>query len=216
MDGDLAPLDRISAACKTYDAWLLVDDAHGLGVVGDGFGTAKLFPTARIDLHMGTLSKAIGGYGAYVCAAEPVIELIKSRTRTVVYTTGLPPANAAAAIAALDIIAQEPARVRAPLARARQLTRALGLPPAQSAVVPFVLGAAEAALSAARDLQAHGLLAVPIRPPTVPPGTARLRLAFCAEHSEAQVDELVQALRGFTPLAAEPARAGPAATPACS
>jgi 8-amino-7-oxononanoate synthase len=124
-----------------------------------------------------------------------VIDLLKTRARTVVYSTGLPPANAAAALAALDVIAAEPERVAAPLARARRLTAALGLPPAQSAIVPIVLGEAERALAAAADLEAQGLLAVAIRPPTVPAGTARLRLAFSALHAEAQVDQLVDAVR---------------------
>lgn len=195
MDGDLAPLDEISRLCRAHDAWLLVDDAHGLGVVGDGAGAAGLFPDARIDLHMGTFSKAIGGYGAYVCATGPVIDLIKTRARTVVYTTGLPPANAAAAIAALDVMADEPERVAAPLAKARRFTTALGLPPAQSAVVPIILGEATAALAAAQALEAQGLLVVPIRPPTVPAGTARLRIAFSALHTDEAVDRLAQAVR---------------------
>jgi 8-amino-7-oxononanoate synthase len=195
MDGDIAPLDAISDLCRQHDAWLLADDAHGLGVVGDGSGTARLFPDARVDLQMGTLSKAVGGYGAYVCATRPVIDFIKTRTRTVVYSTGLPPANAAAALAALDIIASEPERVAAPIARARRLTAALNLPEAQSAVVPIILGKAETALAAARDLEEQGLLVVPIRPPTVPAGTARLRLAFCSEHTPEQVDRLTEAVR---------------------
>jgi 8-amino-7-oxononanoate synthase len=195
MDGDLAPLDRISRLARTHDAWLLVDDAHGLGAVGGGAGTAALFPDAHVDLAMGTLSKALGGYGAYVCAAEPVVDLIKTRARTVIYTTGLPPANAAAALAALDVIAAEPERVTAPLAHARRLTRALNLPPAQSAVTPIVLGEAQTALAAAHDLEAQGLLAVPIRPPTVPAGTARLRLAFTAGHTDDQLDRLAAAVR---------------------
>jgi 8-amino-7-oxononanoate synthase len=199
MDGDIAPLDEISRVCRAHDAWLLVDDAHGLGVLGGGAGVARLFPDARIDLHMGTLSKAIGGYGAYVCATDPVIAFLKTRARTVVYTTGLPPANVAAAIAALDVIADEPERVAAPLARARRLTTALNLPAAQSAVVPIILGEAETALAAASDLEEKGLLAVPFRPPTVPAGTARLRLAFSAEHTEAQVDQLAEAVRPWLP-----------------
>lgn len=196
MDGDLAPLDRISALAQAHDAWLLVDDAHGLGVVGEaGKGSAALFPDAKIDLAMGTMSKALGGYGAYVCASQPVIDLLKTRARTLVYTTGLPPANVAAALAALDIIAAEPERVAAPLARARRFTRALNLPEAQSAVVPIVMGEADRALHAARALEAKGFLAVAIRPPTVPMGTARLRLAFTAGHPEAEVDRLAEALR---------------------
>ena len=199
MDGDIAPLGEISRVCQAHDAWLLVDDAHGLGVVGDGTGTAKMFPDARVDLQMGTFSKAVGGYGAYVCATRPVIDFIKTRTRTVVYSTGLPPANAAAALAALDIMAREPGRVAAPIARARRFTTALNLPPAESAVVPIVLGEAETALAAARDLEAKGLLAVAIRPPTVPPGTARLRLAFSSEHTEGHVDQLIEAVRPWIP-----------------
>lgn len=195
MDGDLASLDEISRLCRTSDAWLLVDDAHGLGVVGGGAGSAKLFPDATIDLAMGTFSKALGGYGAYVCASRPVIDLIKTRARTIIYTTGLPPANAAAALAALDVMAAEPERVAAPLARARRFTTALGLPEAHSGVVPIVLGAAETALAAAADLEAQGLLAVAIRPPTVPAGTARLRIAFSAHHTDQQVDLLADAVR---------------------
>ena len=199
MDGDVAPLGEISAVARAHDAWLLVDDAHGLGVLGGGAGSARLFPDARVDLQMGTLSKAIGGYGAYVCATRPVIDFIKSRARTIVYTTGLPPANAAAALAALDVIAAEPERVARPLAAARRLTTALNLPDAESAVVPIILGEAETALAAAADLEAKGLLVVPIRPPTVPAGTSRLRLAFSAEHTDEQVDRLIEAVRPWLP-----------------
>lgn len=199
MDGDIAPLDAISRVAQAHDAWLLVDDAHGLGVVGDGGGTARMFPDARVDLQMGTLSKAIGGYGAYVCATQPVIDFIKTRARTVIYSTGLPPANAAAAIAALDVMAREPGRIVAPIARARRLTTALNLPPAESAVVPIILGQAETALAAARDLETQGLLVVPIRPPTVPAGTARLRLAFSSEHTDEQIDRLIEAVRPWLP-----------------
>jgi 8-amino-7-oxononanoate synthase len=199
MDGDIAPLDEISRVCRDHDAWLLVDDAHGLGVVGDGSGSARMFPDARVDLQMGTLSKAVGGYGAYVCATRPVIDFIKTRTRTVVYSTGLPPANAAAAIAALDVMAREPERIAAPIAKARRLTTALNLAPAESAVVPIILGEATTALAAARDLEAKGLLVVPIRPPTVPAGTARLRLAFSSEHTDDQIDQLIEAVRPWLP-----------------
>lgn len=195
MDGDLAPLDEISALAQAHDAWLLVDDAHGLGVVGEGRGAAAMFPGAKVDLAMGTFSKALGGYGAYVCASRPVIDLLKTRARTLVYTTGLPPANAAAALAALDIIASDPELVAAPLAKARRFTRALNLPDAASAVVPILLGEADRTLAAARDLEAQGFLAVAIRPPTVPEGTARLRLAFTAGHPDAEIDRLAAAVR---------------------
>jgi 8-amino-7-oxononanoate synthase len=195
MDGDVAPLDEISALARAHDAWLLVDDAHGLGVVGEGRGTAAMFPSAKVDLAMGTFSKALGGYGAYVCASAPVIDFIKTRTRTVVYTTGLPPANAAAALAALDVIAAEPERVAAVLAKARRFTRALNLPEATSAVVPIVLGEADRTLAAAKALEAQGFLVVAIRPPTVPAGTARLRVAFTAGHPDEEVDRLAATVR---------------------
>ena len=195
MDGDLAPLDQISALAQAHDAWLLVDDAHGLGVVGEGRGAAAMFPGAKVDLAMGTFSKALGGYGAYVCASQPVIDLLKTRSRTLVYTTGLPPANAAAALAALDVIASDPDLVAAPLAKARRFTRAVNLPDATSAVVPILMGEADRTLAAARDLEAQGFLAVAIRPPTVPEGTARLRLAFTAAHPDAEIDRLAAAVR---------------------
>ncbi len=195
MDGDLAPLGEISALAQAHDAWLLVDDAHGLGVVGEGRGAAAMFPSAKVDLAMGTFSKALGGYGAYVCASQPVIDLLKTRSRTLVYTTGLPPANAAAALAALDVIASDPDLVAAPLAKARRFTRALNLPDATSAVVPIMLGEADRTLAAAAQLEAQGFLAVAIRPPTVPEGTARLRLAFTAAHPDAEIDRLAAAVR---------------------
>ncbi|MET3528197.1 8-amino-7-oxononanoate synthase [Phenylobacterium koreense] len=195
MDGDIAPLDKISRLAQAHEAWLLVDDAHGLGVLGEGRGTAALFPDARIDLAMGTFSKALGGYGAYVCASAPVIDFIKTRTRTLVYTTGLPPANAAAALAALDVVAADPALAAAPLAKAQRFTRALGLPEATSSVVPVVLGEAERTLAAARALEAEGFLVVAIRPPTVPAGTARLRVAFTAGHPDEEIDRLSAAVR---------------------
>lgn len=196
MDGDVAPLDAVSRVAKAHDAWLLVDDAHGLGVVGPhGKGSASLFPAAAIDLQMGTLSKALGGYGAYVCASGPVVDLLKTRARTLVYTTGLPPASAAAALAALDVVRDEPERVARPLAKARRFTRALNLPDAESAIVPIVIGEAADALAAAKALEDRGFLLVAIRPPTVPAGKARLRAAFTADHADADIDALAAAVR---------------------
>jgi 8-amino-7-oxononanoate synthase len=195
MDGDVAPLDRLAETCARHDAWLLSDDAHGLGVLAEGRGSAHLFPGANIPLQMGTLSKAIGGYGGYLCASKAVVALMRSRARTFVYSTGLPPASAAAAIAALDIIAAEPALCARPLAHARAFTQALNLPEAESPIVPVMLGASETALAASRALREQGLLVVAIRPPTVPDGTARLRIAFSALHSDADVARLVEGVR---------------------
>lgn len=197
MDGDLAPLARLSALCSAHDAWLITDDAHGLGVLANGRGSAGLFPEAAIPLQMGTLSKAIGGYGGYLCASEAVIELIRNRARTFVYSTGLPPGSAAAAIAALEVIAREPALCALPLAKARRFTARVGLPEAQSPIVAVLIGAADDALVASRALEAEGFLAVAIRPPTVAAGTARLRLTFTARHSDADIDRLAEAIRPF-------------------
>ena len=194
MDGDLAPLDAISAVCERFDAWLMVDDAHALGVIGGGRGSGAVFPTARVHLAMGTLSKALGSFGGYVCADQPVIDLLKTRARSSVFATALPPASAAAALAALRIVEAEPQRAAAVLERAQTFTAAAGLPPAQSAIVPVIRGSAQAALDAQAKLEAEGLLATAIRPPTVPKGTARLRLAFNAEHDKADIARLAEAV----------------------
>ena len=195
MDGDIAPLDGLSALARDHDAWLLVDDAHGLGVLAGGRGTVALFPQARVDLAMGTLSKALGGYGAYVCASAAVVDLLKTRARSFVYSTGLPPASVAAARAALAIIAADPLLSGAPLAKAQRFTHAAGLPPAASPIVPVLMGEAEAALRAMAELEAQGFLAVAIRPPTVPAGSARLRLAFTAAHPDGEIGRLAALVR---------------------
>ncbi|WP_430911313.1 aminotransferase class I/II-fold pyridoxal phosphate-dependent enzyme [Methylobacterium sp. sgz302541] len=185
MDGDVAPLADILALAEAHDAWTLVDDAHGLGVVEAG---------RRAPLEMGTLSKSLGSYGGYLCADRAVIDLLTSRARSFVYTTGLPPASAAAALEALTILEAEPERRARPLMLARRFTARLGLPEAESAVVPVLVGEAEAALALSAALEERGFLVVAIRPPTVPAGTARLRVAFSAAHSEAQVDGLAEAV----------------------
>jgi 8-amino-7-oxononanoate synthase len=206
MDGDRAPLPDLVTLAKDHDAWTLVDDAHGLGVV-----TPDVAPEAAAPLELGTLSKALGSYGGYICASSGVIELLKSRARSFVYTTGLPPASAAAALAALDILQAEPDLGRRPLALARRFTSALGMAPAQSAIVPVHVGGATRALALSAALAERGLLVVAIRPPTVPPGTARLRIAFCAAHTEDEVDGLIQAMKdvgamdGASPASLEPA-----------
>jgi 8-amino-7-oxononanoate synthase len=146
---------------------------------------------------MGTLSKAIGSYGGYLCASRPVIDLIKNRARTLVYSTALPPPMAAAAIAALTIIENEPELCAKPLAKARHFTSLLGLPAAQSPIVPLIVGAPEAALTAARKLAEEGFLVTPIRPPTVPQGTARLRFAFSAMHPGDEIARLAEAVRSL-------------------
>jgi 8-amino-7-oxononanoate synthase len=194
MDGDLAPIGELSDVCRLHDAWLMTDDAHGVGVLGEGRGSASLFPQAHIALQMGTLSKAIGSYGGYVCAEASVVNLLKTRARPLIYSTALPPASAAAALAALEVIESEPELRNRPVGLARRFTARLGLPPACSTIVPLVVGEADAALAASRALEAQGFLVIAIRPPTVAPGTARLRIAFSAAHTEAMVDGLADAI----------------------
>jgi 8-amino-7-oxononanoate synthase len=196
MDGDLAPLPALAAAAQQHDAWLMSDDAHGLGVVGGGRGSNfAQAGKADIPLQMGTLSKALGAYGGYLCASAEVSDLIRNRARSLIYSTGLPPPIAAAAIAALDLIAREPAYAALPLAKAKAFARAAFLPEPASPIVPVVLGEAEAALAASRLLEDHGFLVTAIRPPTVPAGTARLRLTFTAQHPDAEIERLAQIVR---------------------
>jgi 8-amino-7-oxononanoate synthase len=196
MDGDLAPLAELGRIAAEYDAWLMTDDAHGIGVVGNGRGSTFAGDVpADVPLQMGTLSKAIGCYGGYLCASAPVIELIRNRARTFVYSTGLPPPVVAAAIAALDLIESDPAWAALPLGKARAFTARAGLPEAASPIVPVLIGAPGDALAAARLLEAEGFLTVAIRPPTVPDGTARLRFAFTALHDDADVERLADLVR---------------------
>jgi 8-amino-7-oxononanoate synthase len=196
MEGDLAPLPQMAALTTAHDAWLMTDDAHGLGVVGDGRGSsfAHAAPVA-VPLQMGTLSKAVGAYGGYLCASRAVCELVRNRARTFVYSTALPPGVVAAASRALDLIATDRELVRRPLMLAREFTAALGLPAAASPIVSIVLGTAERALSASDTLRRAGFLVAAIRPPTVPAGTSRLRVTFSAEHSHEQVAALAAAVR---------------------
>jgi 8-amino-7-oxononanoate synthase len=195
MDGDIAPLKALSDLGRRYDAWLLADDAHGLGVVGHGRGSAFVDGGAAVPLQMGTLSKAIGAYGGYLCASRAVIDLMRTRARSFIYSTGLPPPVIAAAIAALDLIERDAAHSAEPLRKARLFTRALNLPEAQSAIVPVIVGEADVALAASAMLEDEGFLVVPIRPPTVPAGTARLRFAFTAQHPEAEIERLATIVR---------------------
>ncbi|HZS63820.1 MAG TPA: 8-amino-7-oxononanoate synthase [Xanthobacteraceae bacterium] len=196
MDGDLAPLRELTELGRRFDAWLISDDAHGIGVLGGGRGSS-FADGGKIDvpLQMGTLSKAIGAYGGYLCASSPVIDLIRNRARSFIYSTGLPPAAAAAAIAAIDVIETEAELIARPLAKAKAFTRACGLPDAASTIVPLIVGDAERALEASRLLQDEGFLAVAIRPPTVPKGTARLRFTFSAAHPDEEIARLAQTVR---------------------
>jgi 8-amino-7-oxononanoate synthase len=196
MDGDLAPLGELNVLANEYDAWLMSDDAHGLGVVGGGRGSTFIGNShIPVPLQMGTLSKAVGAYGGYLCASAPVIDLVRNRARTLIYSTGLPPSCVAASIAALDLIEREPTYAALPVQKAKAFTQRAGLPDAQSPIVPVIIGAEEATLNASRLLADEGFLAAAIRPPTVAAGTARLRLTFTAQHPDDAVKRLADIVR---------------------
>jgi len=196
MDGDLAPLTELTELAEEFGAWLMTDDAHGIGVVGGGRGSSYANGARHaVELQMGTLSKAVGGYGGYLCASHTVCELIRTRCRTFVYSTGLPPGPIAAALAALDLIEEDPEFAARPLALARSFTRALNLPRAESPIVPVILGDTDHTMASAKLLEEKGFLVVPIRPPTVPEGTSRLRVTFSAAHEEADVERLAGIIR---------------------
>jgi 8-amino-7-oxononanoate synthase len=203
MDGDHAPLRELVAVCRAHRAALLVDEAHGTGVLGPrGAGLCEeLGLEAAVDVRMGTLSKALGGLGAYICASRAVVELVLNRARPLVFSTALPAALCAAAEAAVDIVERDEA-VRARLWRnIRRFAdglRSLGLPAeTRSAIFPVILGEPERALEASRALRARGLLVKAIRPPTVPEGTSRLRFCLSAAHTEGQVDLALRELRAL-------------------
>jgi 8-amino-7-oxononanoate synthase len=202
MDGDLAPLKDLALLCRAENATLYVDDAHGAGVIGhDGRGSvahAGLTPRDA-PLQMITLGKALGSYGAVVVGGDTLIEAVLQRARPFLFTTALPPGVAAAARAALRIARKESWRrfkLTALTARFRRGAQQLGLPlmDSNTPIQPLLIGGNEAALAASRALEERGFLVAAIRPPTVPEGRARLRVALCAEHSEAQVDALLEAL----------------------
>lgn len=178
MDGDIAPLKHMRALADKHDAWLMADDAHGLGIIE---------PEAQPHIWMGTLSKAAGSYGGYIAASQKVIDYLITSARSFIFSTGLPPATIAAANAALKLMTPEFAAK--PLALAKRFNSN-----AQSTIVPVILGEEVAALEKSKKLEASGFLVQAIRPPTVPAGTARLRVAFSALHNESMIDDLLKAL----------------------
>jgi 8-amino-7-oxononanoate synthase len=212
MDGDLADLPALSALCRTHGASLMVDDAHGFGVLGEnGRGTFEHFASSLLpppEIQVATLGKSLGAAGAFVAGSETLIEYLIQRARSWVFSTAPPPAIAAAARAALRIVQAEPERRQRLMDNIRHFRRGaaeLGLPlyapsPSSSAcqaltpIQPLVLGAAERALALSRQLYERGYWVAAIRPPTVPPGTSRLRITLSAAHTTAHIDGLLAAL----------------------
>jgi 8-amino-7-oxononanoate synthase len=209
MDGDIAPLRALADAAQRHDAWLMMDDAHGLGVIGEhGRGSMEVcgITPRELPLLVGTLGKGFGSFGAFVAADEVIIETLIQQARPYIYTTALPPAVAEATRASLKLIqADEGAQRRVHLAalvqRFRTGAQQLGLPlmTSPTAIQPLLMGDSATAVRLSEALLAEGILISAIRPPTVPDGTARLRITLSAAHTAAQVDRLLDSLDRLKP-----------------
>ncbi len=211
MDGDIAPLQQLAKSAKARNAWLVVDDAHGIGVLGrTGRGSVEHCGVTADDVPVliGTLGKAFGSFGAFVAGSRDLIEFLIQKARPYIYTTALPQPVAAATRKALEIAQREPwrrERVLSLTARFRKAAREAGIAllDSNTPIQPVVLGSSEAALQAQQDLLEAGFRVVAIRAPTVPRGSERLRITLSAAHSEGLVDALVERLSHLH--AAEPA-----------
>ena len=202
MDGDLAPLSALVSIAKKHDAQLVVDEAHATGIFGaDGGGLVQeLELGTHIAVQIGTLSKAIGALGGYVAGSQTLIDTLINEARTFIYTTALPPAVAASATAAIQVIIQEPERRKQLWNHTTFLRNALGgagyhINPGNSPIIPVMVGDAAITLALSNALFEHGVLVSAIRPPTVPAGTARLRVTPMATHTQTDLEEAVDAFR---------------------
>lgn len=207
MDGDLYPLAELPAVARRHGAWTYVDDAHGFAVLGPtGRGALERAGVlGEIDVWMGTLGKALGAAGAFVTGSRTLVDYLCNRARTFVYTTGSPPAVAAAARKALEIAAAEPElreRLRANARRLRAGLEALGRRasgPDDGQIIPVLLGSSETTMRAGASLREAGFLVGAVRPPTVPRGSARLRITVSAAHEMSDIDGLLAALEAALP-----------------
>lgn len=205
MDGDFAPLKDIVALAQQYGAWTMIDEAHATGIFGEhGSGLAEHCGVeGRIDVVMGTLSKALGSQGGFVCGTKEMIHYLVNRCRSFIYTTSLAPACTAAALAALDLVEKEPQRRQHLLslsAYLRQRLQAIGFKTlaSESQIVPLLIGPVTETVSLSAKLWRDGMFAPAVRPPTVPEGASRLRFSLTAEHTAADVDRMVASIIGET------------------
>ncbi|MEW8646953.1 MAG: 8-amino-7-oxononanoate synthase [Candidatus Thiodiazotropha endolucinida] len=202
MDGDLAPLPSLVELARRHQAWLMVDDAHGLGVLGEeGGGVLSHFDLDSDDVPilMGTLGKGFGTYGAFVAGSEELIETLIQHARSYIYTTAPPAALAEATLVSLRLARQETwrrERLQDLIARFRQSVRQIGLPllDSMTPIQPILAGSSQQAVTWSRLLEKQGVLVSAIRPPTVPDGSARLRITLSANHTDRQLDRLLDAL----------------------
>jgi 8-amino-7-oxononanoate synthase len=199
MDGDEAPLAGVVELAEKFAAMVMVDEAHATGIFGaNGAGVvAKLGLGERVAIQMGTLGKALGGFGAYVAGSGALRELLINRCRSFIFTTALPPAVMAMALAALDLVKQEPQRRAALWENCRSLKQGLSglgfeLGASESPILPLIIGEEAKCMEFSAELLANGVFAQGIRPPTVPPGTSRLRITLMATHSAAQIEHALK------------------------
>jgi len=210
MDGDLAPIASLVALAERHHAWMVIDDAHGFGVLGEGRGIVQQAAVRSPNLiYIGTLGKAAGVAGAFVIAHETLVEWMVQRARPYIFTTAAPPAVAHTVSASLALIASEEGQARRrrltlSIARVREMLKRTSWQPVDShtAIQPLVIGGNQATLALASALDAQGLWVPAIRPPTVPVGSSRLRISLSAAHSDADLDRLEAGLQTISELAA--------------
>lgn len=213
MDGDTAPLTEIAGIAKKYDAILMVDDAHATGVFGkQGKGLIEHYSLeGKIDIVMGSFSKAIGSVGGFIAGSKPLIDFLKNKARPFIYTTALPPAVCAASLTGLTLIQEDASlinRLWKNIACLKsQLSKFMNTITIGSPIVPIILGSAEETLSASQKLYHYGIQIPAIRPPTVPPDTSRLRISIMATHNEYDIKRLTETLQLIGLLKREQARA---------
>lgn len=201
MDGDTAPIPEIVNIARKYDAMLMVDDAHATGVFGkQGKGLIEHYGLeGKIDVVMGSFSKALGSVGGFIAGSKPLIDFLKNKARPFIYTTALPPAVCAASLAGLALIQEDASpidslwrNIASLKTRLLQFMRTISV---ESPIVPLIVGSAEDAVKVSSKLYENGILIPAIRPPTVPPGTSRLRISLMATHSENDINRLIETLQ---------------------
>jgi 7-keto-8-aminopelargonate synthetase-like enzyme len=211
MDGDVAPLERIVDLGQRYDARVMVDEAHGTGAIGpDGRGAvADAGLEDEVDVIVGTLGKALGSYGAYVCCDKQMAKYLINTARTLIFSTALSPPAVAAGMAALELLCEQPRRVEklqrnASVLREALAEQGLAVPDTSTQIVPVVIGDASEAVKASERALEKGVFAQAIRPPTVPEGSSRLRLTVMASHTKSELREAARVLRGCVRAAPRP------------
>ena len=200
MDGDIAPLPELLELAERYNALLIVDDAHATGVIGEGRGTAHHFhcESPRI-ITTGTMSKALGSIGGYVCGSQTIIDYIINHSRPFIFATALSPADIGASLGALEVLAQEPRvyqNLRSNTEYMHKALQSLGIPSSdETPIFPIIIGSNEDTLEASRLCEQEGIILSAIRPPTVPINTGRLRLTVTASHTEVELHKVIQVLQ---------------------